>query len=317
MSGLVTLGEQMGQVLADQEGPLRAGSPARLSVCGAEATVAIGVRRLGLPATYLGRVGDDAFGRMGIDVLRAEGVDVSHVVQDRGAPTGLLIRNRRTADRTVVEYLRAGSAGSRLSPEDVDDEVVAAAGVLHVTGITPALGSSSAEAVLHAVSVARSAGVPVSLDVNHRVRLWPSADPAWLQELVAAASVVFGSPHELALLSPGLSPGASPAELLQGVAARGPREVVLKQGSAGATSLVDDELRAVDAHHVTVVDVVGAGDAFVAGYLAARLEDRPPLERLRLGAVVGAFAVGVRGDWEGLPRRAELALFEHADDVLR
>jgi 2-dehydro-3-deoxygluconokinase len=317
MSGLVTLGEQMGQVVADQEGPLRAGSPARLSVCGAEATVAIGVRRLGLSATYLGRVGDDAFGRMGIDVLQAEGVDVGHMVQDPAAPTGLLIRNRRTADRTVVEYLRAGSAGSRLAPADVDDEVVAAADVLHVTGITPALGSSSAEAVLHAVSVAQEAGVPVSLDVNHRVRLWPSADPPWLQPLVSAATVVFGSPHELALLVPGLSPGASPAQLLEGVASRGPGEVVLKQGSAGATSLVDGQLQAVEAHRVTVVDVVGAGDAFVAGYLAARLEGRQPLERLRLGAVVGAFAVGVRGDWEGLPRRAELALFEHADDVLR
>jgi 2-dehydro-3-deoxygluconokinase len=317
MSGLVTLGEQMGQVRADEEGPLRAGSPARLSVCGAEATVAIGVRRLGFPATYLGRVGDDAFGRMGIEVLQAEGVDVGHIVRDPAAPTGLLIRNRRTADRTVVEYLRAGSAGSRLAPADVDADVVASADVLHVTGITPALGSSSADAVLHAVSVARAAGVPVSLDVNHRARLWPSADPHWLRELVSAATVVFGSPHELALLAPGQDADASPAQLLQGVASRGPREVVLKQGSAGATSLVDGELQAVKAHRVTVVDVVGAGDAFVAGYLAARLENRPPLERLRLGALVGAFAVGVRGDWEGLPRRAELALFEHADDVLR
>jgi 2-dehydro-3-deoxygluconokinase len=157
----------------------------------------------------------------------------------------------------------------------------------------------------------------VSLDVNHRARLWPSADPHWLRELVSAATVVFGSPHELALLTPGQGADASPAQLLQGVASRGPREVILKQGSAGATSLVDGELQAVKAHRVTVVDVVGAGDAFVAGYLAARLENRPPLERLRLGALVGAFAVGVRGDWEGLPRRAELALFEHADDVLR
>jgi 2-dehydro-3-deoxygluconokinase len=316
MGGLVTLGEQMGQVSADQEGPLRAGSPARLSVCGAEATVAIGVRRLGLPATYLGRVGDDAFGRMGLEVLQAEGVDVRHLVVDPAAPTGLLIRNRRTADRTVVEYLRAGSAGSRLIPADIDDEAVASAGVLHVTGITPALGSSPADAVLHAVSVARAAGVPVSLDVNHRARLWPTADPDWLRELVRAATVVFGSPHELALLAPGVSPDASPARLLEGVAARGPREVVLKQGSAGATSLVDGELQAVDAHQVTVVDVVGAGDAFVAGYLAARLENRPAPERLRFGAMVAAFAVGVRGDWEGLPRRAELALFDHADDVL-
>lgn len=317
MSGLVTLGEQMGQLSADREGPLRAGSPASVSVCGAEATVAIGVRRLGHPVTYFGRVGDDAFGVMGRDVLRAEGVDVSHVVVDPGAPTGLLVRTRRTADRTVVDYLRSGSAGSRLAPEDVDEDVVAAADLLHVTGITPALGPSAAAAVDRAVSVARAAGVPVSVDVNHRARLWPSDDPIWLRPLVAAADVLFCSRHELGLLVPGLDEDAPVAELLAGAAARGPREVVLTQGAAGATSLVDGVLRSVDAHEVTAVDVVGAGDAFVAGYLAARLEGRDPLERLRAGAVVGAFAVGSRGDWEGLPRRAELALLEHVDDVLR
>ena len=317
MSGLVTLGEQMGQLSAEREGPLRAGSPAWVSVCGAEATVAIGVSRLGFPVTYLGRVGDDAFGLMGRTVLRAEGVDVSHLVVDPAAPTGLLVRTRRTADRTVVEYLRAGSAGSRLAPEDLDEDVVAAADLLHVTGITPALGPSAAAAVERAVAVAVAAGVPVSVDVNHRARLWASDDPPWLRPLVSAADVLFGSRHELGLLAPGLDEDAPTAELLTAAAAHGPREVVLTQGAAGASSLVDGVLLSVEAHRVTAVDVVGAGDAFVAGYLAARLEGREPLERLRAGAVVGAFAVGSRGDWEGLPRRAELALFDHVDDVLR
>src|SRR3954451_7214078 len=116
MTGLVPLGELLGQVAADREGPPRPGAPATLSVCGAEATVAIGVRRLGVPATYIGRSGEDTFGRMGLDVLRGEGVDVSRLTLDPTAPTGLLLRTRRTADRDVVEYLRAGSAGSRLSP---------------------------------------------------------------------------------------------------------------------------------------------------------------------------------------------------------
>src|SRR6185503_17824997 len=118
-----------------------------LSVCGAEATVAIGIRRLGIPAAYIGRVGDDAFGRMSIEALRGEGVDVSSVTVDPAAPTGLLLRTRRTADRDVVDYWRAGSAGSRLCPEDVDPDVVAAADLLHVTGITPALSDTAAAAI--------------------------------------------------------------------------------------------------------------------------------------------------------------------------
>ena len=317
MSGLVTLGEPLGQVAADREGPLRPGAPAALSVCGAEATVAIGIRRLGIPAAYIGRVGDDAFGRMSIEALRGEGVDISSVTVDPAAPTGLLLRTRRTADRDVVDYWRAGSAGSRLRPEDVDPDVVAAADLLHVTGITPALSDTAAAAVGRACDLARRAGVPVSFDVNHRSRLWHgrSARTALLP-LAAGADVVFGGRHELALLLDA-APDAPPEKLLAGLAAEGVREVVVSLGAEGAVGLLDGELARVAAHPVKAVDVIGAGDAFVAGYLAARLEGLDQVARLRSGSTLGAFAVGTRGDWEGLPRRAELALVEHHDQVVR
>lgn len=317
MSGLVTVGEPLGQVAADREGPLRPGAPAALSVCGAEATVAIGIRRLGIPAAYIGRVGDDAFGRMSIETLRGEGVDVSSVTVDPAAPTGLLLRTRRTADRDVVDYWRAGSAGSRLCPEDVDPDVVAAADLLHVTGITPALSDTAAAAVGRACDLARRAGVPISFDVNHRSRLWHgrSARTALLP-LAAGADVVFGGRHELALLLDA-APDAPPEKLLAGLAAEGVREVVVSLGAEGAVGLLDGELARVAAHPVKAVDVIGAGDAFVAGYLAARLEGLDQVARLRSGSTLGAFAVGTRGDWEGLPRRAELALVEHHDQVVR
>jgi len=317
MSGLVTLGEPLGQVAADREGPLRPGAPAALSVCGAEATVAIGIRRLGIPAAYIGRVGDDAFGRMSIEALRGEGVDISSVTVDPAAPTGLLLRTRRTADRDVVDYWRAGSAGSRLCPEDVDPDVVAAADLLHVTGITPALSDTAAAAVGRACDLARRAGVPISFDVNHRSRLWHgrSARTALLP-LAAGADVVFGGRHELALLLDA-APDAPPEKLLAGLAAEGVREVVVSLGAEGAVGLLDGELARVAAHPVKAVDVIGAGDAFVAGYLAARLEGLDQVARLRSGSTLGAFAVGTRGDWEGLPRRAELALVEHHDQVVR
>jgi len=317
MSGLVTVGEPLGQVGAEREGPLRPGAPAALSVCGAEATVAIGIRRLGIPAAYIGRVGDDAFGRMSVEALRGEGVDVSSVTVDPAAPTGLLLRTRRTADRDVVDYWRAGSAGSRLRPEDVDPDVVAAAGLLHVTGITPALSDTAAAAVARACDLARRAGVPISFDVNHRSRLWRgrSARTALLP-LAAGADVVFGGRHEIALLLDA-APDAPPEKLLAGLAAEGVREVVVTLGAEGAVGLLDGELARVPAHPVKAVDVIGAGDAFVAGYLAARLEGLDQVARLRSGSTLGAFAVGTRGDWEGLPRRAELALVEHHDQVVR
>jgi 2-dehydro-3-deoxygluconokinase len=317
MTGLVTLGELLGQVATGSEGVPRPGAPAALSVCGAEATVAVGVRRLGVPAAYVGRSGEDTFGRMGRDALRGEGVDVSRLTLDPAAPTGLLLRTRRTADRDLVEYLRAGSAGSRLSPDDVDPQLVAGAGLLHVTGITPALSDSAAAAVRFACDVARGSGVPVSFDVNHRERLWTgrSAREALLP-LAAGADVVVGGRAELGLLLDA-APDTPPERLLTEVAALGPREVVVTMGAEGAAGLVDGEVVRVPARRVTPVDVLGAGDAFVAGYLAARLDGRDQRGRLDLATTLGAFAVSTRGDWEGLPRRAELGLLQHTDRVVR
>jgi 2-dehydro-3-deoxygluconokinase len=317
VNGLVTLGELLGQVAVEREGPPRPGAPATLSVCGAEATVAIGVRRLGVPAAYIGRSGDDTFGRMGLEVMRGEGVDVAHLTLDSSAPTGLLLRTRRTADRTVVEYLRAGSAGSRLGPEDVDAELIADAGLVHVTGITPALSDTAAAAVDRACDLARRSGVPISFDVNYRERLWTGRSArAALLPLARRADIVFGGRHELALLLDA-PPDTSPQRLLSELAAQGPREVVVSLGADGAVGLCDGELATAAAHRVTAVDVVGAGDAFVAGYLAARLQGLDQEARLRMACALGAFAVGTCGDWEGLPRTADLALLDHHDEVVR
>jgi 2-dehydro-3-deoxygluconokinase len=159
--------------------------------------------------------------------------------------------------------------------------------------------------------------VPISFDVNHRERLWEgrSAREALLP-LAAGADVVFGGRHELALLL-GAPPDSAPEDLLTGLAAGGPREVVLSLGAEGALSLCDGDLVSVAAHQVTPVDVLGAGDAFVAGYLAGRLEGLAQRARLELAGSLGAFAVGTRGDWEGLPRGPELALLDRSDQVVR
>jgi 2-dehydro-3-deoxygluconokinase len=309
MSGLVTLGELLGQVATEREGVPPSGAPATLSVC-AEATVAIGVRRLGVPAAYMGRTGDDAFGRMGRDVLRSEGVDVSRLTLDPSAPTGLRLRIRRTADRTLVEYLRSRSAGSRLSPEDVDPDLVWDADLLHVTGITPAL-SDTAAAVDRACDLARRSGGPISFDVNHREQLWGARSArAALLPLATRADILFGGRHELALLL-GAPPDSSPGRLLTELVAQGPSEVVVSLGAEGAVSLCDGEFVTAAAHRVTPVDVIGTGDAFVAGYLAGRIEGLGQLARLQLASTLGAFAVSTRGDWEGLPGRTELALLKH------
>ncbi|MFI1151180.1 sugar kinase [Streptomyces sp. NPDC020817] len=310
MTALVTLGETMAVLAADRPGPLASGTPLRLGFAGAEATVAIGVSRLGHVASWIGRVGADSAGTMILDGLRGEAVDVTRARVDDAAPTGLMLRERRTPDHTRVTYYRRGLAGARLDPEDIDPELVARARILHVTGITPALGDRPLAAVRRAVDLARAAGVTVSLDLNYRARLWNREEAAAeLTHLVTRADVVFAGPDEASLIVA----EADPATMARTLLDLGPREAVLKLGARGAVAVTHDGEAVQDIVPVTLVDPIGAGDAFVAGYLAGLLDGTDLPGRLLLAATCGAFAVAAPGDWEGLPRRAELDLLQGAD----
>ncbi|MDA5279279.1 sugar kinase [Streptomyces sp. Isolate_45] len=313
MTALVTLGEAMAVLAADRPGPLASGTSLRLGFAGAEATVAIGVSRLGHAASWTGRVGADSAGTMILAGLRGEAVDVTRARVDEAAPTGLMLRERRTPDHTRVTYYRRGLAGARLDPEDIDPELIAQARILHVTGITPALGDGPRAAVRRAVELARAAGVTVSLDLNYRARLWTREEAtAELTHLVSRADIVFAGPDEASLVVP----EAESADMGRTLLDLGPREAVVKLGARGALAVTRGGEAVQDILPVTLVDPIGAGDAFVAGYLAGLLDGTDLPGRLLLAATCGAFAVAAAGDWEGLPRRAELDLL-HGADVTR
>jgi 2-dehydro-3-deoxygluconokinase len=308
---LVTLGETLARLDSPVPGPLRHARSLDLGIAGAESNVAIGLRRLGGTAAWVGRVGDDEFGRLVHMTLAGQGVDVSRAVVDPAAPTALLVKERRTNRLTRVYYYRTGSAGSRLGPSDVPEDLIRSAGVLHVTGITVALSDSARAAVHAAVDTARAAAVPVSLDLNYRRALWTAGEAAEaLRSLIDKADILFATEPEAGLVANGQGAGALAAAL----AALGPREVLVKRGPLGVTACCDDQLTELPAHPVSMVDPVGAGDAFAAAYLAERLRGRPVAERLDAATTAGAYAVTVAGDWEGLPSREELALMRGADD---
>jgi 2-dehydro-3-deoxygluconokinase len=298
---LLTLGETMAALRGD--GPLRLGGSLRLSVAGAESNVAIGLARLGHRTRWAGRVGDDELGALVLRTLRAEGVDVTTAVVAPGELTGLLLFDRAPGGATRVHYRRSGSAGSRLTPADVAPAVALGARIVHVSGITPALGAAPAAAVRHAVKAGRAAGATVCLDVNHRPKLWDRARAAAaLRPLAAAAHVLVASEDELPLVADGPDEPARARALLD----LGVGEVVVKRGARGASAYTGTGRHDEPARRVPVVDTVGAGDAFTAGYLSALLDGLSVEERLRRGVTLGAAAVAAPGDWEGLPTRAEL-----------
>ncbi|MER5641450.1 sugar kinase [Kitasatospora sp. NPDC002227] len=313
---VLTFGETMGALRAT--GRVRLGAPMELSVAGAESNVAIGLARLGHRAGWAGRVGEDEFGQLVLRTLRAEGVDLAHARTDGdGRPTGLLVREGRIGDLARVSYYRAASAGSALRAEEVLAALSAEVRVLHLTGITPALGDGAAEAVLAAARRARELGVTVCLDVNYRSRLWPPERArAVLRPLAHLADVLVASADELHLVC--ADPGQGEEQAVAGLLAQGRREVVLTRGGDGAQVSTADGTVRVAARQVPVVDVVGAGDAFVAGYLSGLLDGLGLPGRLDRAATTGAFSVATRGDWEGLPTREDLALLDRpAGTILR
>ena len=319
---VLTLGECLVALVATGLGPLAEASTFERHVAGAEANVAVGLARLGHRPAFIGRVGADGFGTAIVRRLRGEGVDVGHLTVDPSAATGILIRERRTLGPAEVTYYRSGSAGSRLEPSDVE----AAAGLfptarwLHVTGITPALSKSARAAVERAIALARESGLTVSLDLNLRRKLWSDEEAAdVLANLAAEVDVVFGSLDEFALITDGAA-SPDPAELAQRVLALGPTSAVVKLGAGGALGLTGDADAVVEPAIVTTaVDTIGAGDAFVAGFIAASLEGGSLTESLRAGNACGAAAVGVVGDQGGLPERSRLDLILGAagDDAIR
>ncbi|MFM9608409.1 sugar kinase [Streptomyces niveiscabiei] len=295
---VLTFGETM--VSLQAEGALTVGAAARTSVAGAESNVAVGLARLGHRVSWAGRLGADEPARVILRALRGEGVDVRHATTDPEAPTGAMLRERLVGDVSRVHYWRTGSAASRQRPEHLAAALADGARLLHVTGITCAIGAG--DAVAAAVEHARAYGWTVVLDVNHRARLW-SRDAAaeCLRRLRGQVDVLIASDDELPLVADDIG------ELLAG----GVREVVVKRGGDGADLYPAAGGRLHQpALAVPVADTVGAGDAFCAGYLSGLLDGLTPGERLRRAAVVGAFAVASRGDWEGLPHRDELALLD-------
>lgn len=297
---LVTFGETMVLLVADAGVPLADASGFSRSIAGCESNVAIAMARCGYTVGWFGRVGADPFGDVVVRTIRGEGVDTSRARVDGRAPTGLLVRDSHPGRPIEVLYFRSGSAGSRLSTADVDPAYLGAARILHVSGITPLLSPTAHDATLAAVEAARSAGVTVSFDPNVRRRLAsPERAAEVLAPIAARADIVLTGDDEAHLLTgePDLERAAAR------LAERGPSLVAVKLGKEGSFATDGQTFWRQPASPAHTVDPVGAGDAYCAGFLAATLDGLDVPGRLARAAELGALAVGVTGDFEGIPHR--------------
>jgi 2-dehydro-3-deoxygluconokinase len=301
LPSVVTAGETMVLGVPARPGRLRHVPSLELKIGGAESNVAIALSRLGVSAGWVSLLGEDEPGRLVFDRVRAEGVDVSRVRRVRGLPTGLYLREQ-VGQEIRVYYYRKGSAASTMTLKALDPEYLKEAEFLHLTGITPALSEDCRAFTLWA---AREDGTRVSFDVNYRSKLWGSGEArAFVEEILPSVDLLFVGDDEARALW-----GRDDEGLVRELAARGPREVVLKLGREGSLALVDGRIITRPAYPVEAVDPVGAGDAFDAGYLAGHLWELAPEERLRVANAMGALSIATLGDYEGLPDKDELWAF--------
>jgi 2-dehydro-3-deoxygluconokinase len=310
---VLTFGETMGLATNDQAGTLTTSRSCTMSFGGAESNVAIALTRLGTPVTWVSRLGTDPFADLIRRELRAEGVDVV-AAADPLHPTGFMLKERRTASIGSVTFWRSGSAASRITPDAISDELIAGADLVHITGIPFALSSTARATAFDLLDRAKQLGTPISFDVNHRERLRPASHAAEdYRAVIPYCTVVFAGDDEAAIL---VGDG-TPAELADRLCRLGARDAVIKLGGDGCSARIDGSIYQLAARKVDVVDTVGAGDAFVAGYLSELVAGRDASSRLETAISAGAFACTSLGDWEGSPTRADLALLDAREGIAR
>ena len=300
---VVCFGETMGMFTPTSSVPLNTAEAFTLGTGGAESNVAMHLAELGHQVAWASALGTDAIGSKIVDVLTAGGVDLRWVDRRSDLPTGLYLKEPDTGSGASVSYYRRGSAASALTIADAGRWPLAGARWIHTSGITPALSASCAELVEHVLDHAHEWGASVSFDINFRPGLWPVTEAApRLLALAAKATVVLVGLDEAETLW-GCVTAADVRALLPGVA-----YLVVKDSSVDATEFArdpdgTDTVTAVPARKVDVVEPVGAGDAFAAGYLSGLLTGTPSAERLELGHSRAAWALGSREDFRpGLGR---------------
>jgi len=279
---------------------------------GASANVAVGLARLGVQAGFVGKVGDDPFGHFLAGVLEDNHVDVSQLGYDEHAHTALAFVSLTSSGERDFVFYRNPSADMRHRPEEVDEDYLGGAAMLHIGSIS-LIQEPSRSATLRALDIAEERGLWVSYDANLRLALWPSPDAAreGIRSVWRRAHVIKISEDELEFLT-----GSRDMAAARTLRHDRLRLLVVTRGDAGAWYLTRQGEGEVSGYRVETVDTTGAGDAFTAALLASLLEigglekDRRALDAaLRRASAYAALTTTRRGAIPALPERDELERF--------
>jgi 2-dehydro-3-deoxygluconokinase len=295
MSAVLCVGEALISLTPPAGTSLLGSSELLIWPGGAEVNVAVHLARLGVTTRFAGRVGADPFGARLRRSLDEAGVDTRFLEEDPDRPTGIYLKDANGV-ATTVWYYRHGSAATEYG--HVPDEALAGVAHVHLTGITPALSDRCRDLVQDLMALP---SLQVSFDVNYRPALWRSASAAEsLMLLARQAHTVF-----VGLDEAGAVWGCQTPEGVRSLLPE-PTELVVKDGPRPAVAFVGEEVIRVPAPEIEVVEPVGAGDAFAAGYLAARHFGHDPRKAMLWGHLLASSVLQVLGDHGAVPDRGFL-----------
>jgi len=293
MHDLVSLGEVLLRLAIPSPARFETAHQLDLQIGGAEANVAAACARLGLRTAWISALPANPWGERIRRELTAHGVDCGLVRMTPNTRVGTYFLEYGVPPRPVrVLYDRRDSAFARLTPAEVDWAPLRSARLVHLTGITPALGDAARALVERALREAST----VSFDVNYRATLWSPADAcAFFETVLPRVRYLFIGQAEAQTLF-GLS--GAPAPTLDALARLAPKATIsLQQGGEGSTVLDGGRLyRPRVRPAVQVVDPIGAGDAYAAGFLWAMLRGRDLQDAVDAGTAVGALKCSTWGD---------------------
>ncbi|SDZ66887.1 2-dehydro-3-deoxygluconokinase [Evansella caseinilytica] len=299
MFDVLTIGDGMITMDPKTTGPMRFVNEFQRKVGGAELNFAIGTARLGLKTGWLSRLGNDEFGRYIYNFIRGEGIDVSEVKLVDHIPTSVNFKEIMEDGQGRTFYYRNPSPISTLTTEDIKEEHIKQFKVLHITGVFMAIDPKNPEIIEQAVYYAKKHGLLISMDPNIRLRLWSKE---------RAREVLTAFLPQVDVLLTGDEEGdilldtKNTDELVREFQSHGIGHVVVKKGGAGALAVTANESISMPAFPPRkVVDTVGAGDGFDAGFITGLLKGWPLERTLRFANKVGSIVVSVKGDNEGLP----------------
>jgi len=251
---------------------------------GDTSNAAVAAARQGASVAYLTAVGQDVAGDRFLALWRGEGIDVSAVRRAADRPTAVYFVTHAAAGHAFL-YYRRDSAAAAFAPADVDEAVVAGAKLFYASGISQGISAPAADAVFHAMDVARAHGVTVAYDTNYRPRLWPAARAAAvIHAAVGRADIAFPGLEDAQALT-----GLSDPDVIADFYLRlGPRLVVLKMGAEGALVATPGTRLRIPPFPCTPVDATGAGDAFCGSFLARTVAGDTAEQAARYAAAAAA-----------------------------